>query len=616
MKTEFTHRRPSRLLVAGMLAGIIATGSLPSSELAAQTSPASEAAADTPVTLEWVLTESDRAGLGNERIRRLLAFVDSLDPSEIEPTIDRLLEDYADGRFHEATRMLYSRWWELDRDAALQHVLALEGDVQFSPMNLVMTLWAAANPMEAWQWFIENADTVHRSSGMPILREIVRDDPAKALKMYAESSVLHRSLNGSNPGFLYGFWATQDPAAAAAHLDASSLSPSERSSAMLSILTVWIRTDFDAAWKWAKSARQTDGRHRAMETAVSFLALSDLDKAESLLVEFPEGPARQSAISNLASSLQLEDPERAFEIMRKHGGTRIESNILGRWAIFDADAALETAKTQIPIGPRQKQAFNAIISSVARHDTAKAIRILEGFGPGSKLTHGASMIATQMAQHDLDAALKWAESLQDDELKKAALSEVASKWLDTAAEDAATYALAREADGSSQGLLSTTLSRWGYKDPKACAQWIVDHLKESDQRSHLGSAVGHWAEHEPEAASEWTAALPGSETRDDCIGRLGSQWGYHHPAGGDKWLAGLAPGKARDQAISNYATRAFEYFPEKALEWCTKIDDPALQKRAVQQNAYQYLRDQPERAREWIRSSSLPDELKKSLLGK
>jgi len=615
MKIEFIQRRPPALLTAATLTAIIATGCFQSSELTAQSPPTSDAVDDTPPTLEWVLTESDRNGPGNQRIRRLLVFVDSLAAAEIEPSIDRLLADRPYGRFLDATRMLYARWWEIDEDAVLEHALALESDVQFSTLSLVLTFWAADEPEKAWQWFEEHADVVQRNSGVTILREIARDDPPKALALYAESTVLHPSLTGGNPGFLYGTWANDDPAAAASHLDASSLSPSERSSAMLSIIPVWIRTDFDAAWEWAKSARQADERHRAMETAVSFLALSDLDKAETLMVEFPEGSARQSAIFNLVSNLQLEDPERAYQIMRKYGGTRMEGNILGRWAIHDADKALAAAKTQIPIGPRQKQAFNEIISIVARHDTEKAIEILEGFEHGSRLTHGASMIASRMAQRNLDEALKWAESLVDDDLKKAALSEVASRWLDTAAEKAAAYALDQNASGSSNDLLGLTLSRWVYKDPEACAQWIVDNLKESDQRSHLGSAVGHWAEHEPDAASEWTAALPESDTRDDCIGRLGSQWGYHHPAGGDQWLASLAKGKARDKAISNYATRAFEYFPEKAMEWCTRIDDPDLQKRAVQQNAYQYLRNQPDEARAWIRSSSLSDELKKSLLG-
>lgn len=566
-------------------------------------------------TLEWVLTESDRSGLGNKRLRRLLGFVDSLDTAEFEPTIHRLAENLTYGRFSNASQMLYSRWWTIDRDAVLKYLLTLEGDTRSSAMGTVLGFWAVEDPMTAWQWFEENSDDARSVAGHLILREIVRSDPALALELFEKRKRVQNSIHDWNPGFLYGNWAVQDPVAAAAHLDASAMPPNKKASAITSIVSIWIRNDADAAWQWAKSIRSPEARYRAMEKAIGFLAISDIERADKLMEDFPEGMQRQSAISSLVGTLYLQQPDKAFAMVQKHGGARIEGMILGRWAISDADKALEVAKTQLSVGPRQQYAFNEIIRNVASRDIDQAIRILGGFPPASNQIQGATLIATQLAEQSVEKARHWAEKLPEGEAKKAAMSEVASKWVAEAAEDAATYALDQAAINPSNDLLRRTLSHWGYKDPKTCAQWITSHLEEDNQLTHLSSAVSSWAEHEPDAASKWTAALPEGEVRDACIGRLGSQWGYHHPADGAKWLEGLKAGKARDEAISNFVQRSFEYLPEEALEWCAQIDDPDRQKRAIQQIASKYLRSQPEKARQWIQSSSLSDELKKSLLG-
>ena len=74
-------------------------------------------------TIEWVIAESNRSGLGNMRIRRLLAFVDSLDVSELEPTIRRLTNESTFGQSANARQMLYARWWKSDRDAVLRYLL-------------------------------------------------------------------------------------------------------------------------------------------------------------------------------------------------------------------------------------------------------------------------------------------------------------------------------------------------------------------------------------------------------------------------------------------------------------------------------------------------------------
>ena len=570
-------------------------------------------------TFDRVLTEADQPGLGNARQHRMLAFVESLDAAQIGSTLDRVQAQNPFGRAYELVRALYARWTELDRPAALDHALNLTGNNRQSSLGSVVTFWAEREPQLAWQWFEENAETIQQPfAGTSILTTIAREQPEKALALFSASQVMQRSFSSNGPDFLYGTWAGNDPEAAATHLQANLKHPNHRRAAISRIISAWIARDPDAAWTWAKQLPGESERLRAMETSITYLAINDLDRARVLLEEFSEGKARRSVISSLLSTVAMNHPEKAVELVKQSLPTDETSQILGQaysiWAIRDPEQAFAAASKDLKPGSVRKSTLQDIVRRAATQNVDLGLKLLKQLGLTSDHPSAASAVARTMAERDIEQAVTWAESLPDGEMKTSAVQAVLSTWLEEDAQQAIDYALEQDGESPRQSLVAYCLNRWGYLDPPAAVEWAHKNLDLPTHSAQIASAVERWAEHELRGASDWTAALPAGPLYDACLARIAYQWGYRDPIGGDTWLQSLEPGPARDQAISNYAGRADEFEPELALDWAGKIDDEKLRERTIENSARRYLRSQPEKAAAWIESSSLSDKQKQTLL--
>ncbi len=311
MSSSTNRRRPTvagLFILAGMALGFLAGSFIGKLEASSTKSPEVGAVP----SLKEILTEAGQPGLGNVRIRRMLDFVESLNEEELEEALDQALTQNRYGRINELVKMLYAKWVTLDLDAALEHAKGQSGDTQWASLGAVLQLWAEKEPMRAWKWFEENGTQLQSAFiGHSILTKIARDDPQKALALFAKSTVYRHD----SPGFLYGTWALSDPAAAAKGIEKEK-NLQYRAEAILKIISVWAEQDQEAAWQWAKTLPRKGEQHRAMESIVSLLALRGFERVKALIEEFPRGKPRQSAINTAVSGMALTDPEKSFHFVK------------------------------------------------------------------------------------------------------------------------------------------------------------------------------------------------------------------------------------------------------------------------------------------------------------
>lgn len=583
---------------------------------------ASASGSGSSLSLDEVLEISRHAGRGNDRLRQMLDFVEELDEAEVEAAVDRLTNSNPAGRHYDLLPMLYHRWCELDREAALNHASSQEGNQQSVAVSAVVGWWAARDADAAWDWLeSEGFKLVMASPGQSILSTIAKDDPEKALALHRDSKAIRGSSISDSPAFIYGTWALEDPAAAAARLDQEK-NPSTRMSAINSILNSWSTSDPDAAWEWIVRLTRSEERQFALRFFFSQLALDDFDRTEEFLEKLASGYEKDNALEGIVSGYSFRDPVRGYQIAKNYSGGRIEdqgllSSVFSSWAHRDPEKAFEAAKEEVSSGRNREMILGQIIQSASQKDTERAAAMLEEVGHEGDFGFAAGSIARIKAKEDIDSALAWADALPEGSGRVQAISAVFSEWARDAPGEAAALALKRAQDDPGSGLPREVLSSWGSREPAEAVAWTVANA-EPDQRERLVSGlIMPWAQDDLSAAVEWVDALPEDEKalKVACLRQLANVWADRDLEEAADWLGKLEPGEERDQVIETFSSRVFHREPEVGMMWTLKIEDERKRDGSFESMARRYLASHPEKARLWIEEHpEVPTEVKDRLL--
>ncbi len=592
------YRAIPRLLVAVLGLGLNSCGDEPAA--ASSTSGSS-------LSLEEVMKVSRHAGRGNDRLRQMLDFAEGLDASEVEAALDQVIEHNPAGRHYDLLPMLYHRWCELDLAAALEHATRQEGNQQSASVGAVVGWWAARDPDAAWEWFETEGHSLEMASpGQTILVGIAKTDPEKALVLHRESEAYRRSSNSDSPAFLYGTWALDDPAAAAARLDGEK-NASVRMSATNSILNSWSQSDPDAAWAWIQQRPRSEERLFAIGVFFSQSALNDPSRGEEFLAGLEPGYERDKALESMVSGLSFRDPARAYEIAKRYSGDPVEDagllySVFSSWARREPEKAFQVARDELPSGRNREGLLGQIIQTTSQQDVDLATRMLAEIGTQGELGFAVGSIARNKAKENVEAALAWADSLPKGNAREQATSEVFSEWVADAPAEAAAGAMERAKDDPGSNLPRTVLGGWAGREPFQAIEWAMENAGEDRRASLVSGLIMPWAQKDLPGAVEWVTALPSEDKqlKGACLGQLAYVWADRDPEEATAWLDSLEPGGSRDQAISSYAGRVYHRDPERGMTWALKMEDENQRNGIFESMARRYLASDPDKARAWI----------------
>ncbi|MGI8601680.1 MAG: hypothetical protein ACR2OZ_01640 [Verrucomicrobiales bacterium] len=111
-------------------------------------------------------------------------------------------------------------------------------------------------------------------------------------------------------------------------------------------------------------------------------------------------------------------------------------------------------------------------------------------------------------------------------------------------------------------------------------------------------------------------ATPASVSAADLSagGALVARWVDSDAARASEWIRSLSHGPVRDKAVAEFGLGLFSQNRELALQWTQQISNETVRQEQTEELVSEWLLSDEEDARRWIEQSSLPGEMKVSLL--
>lgn len=307
-------------------------------------------------------------------------------------------------------------------------------------------------------------------------------DPERAL---AAASLLPEDLVADFRGDVLAEWARLDSAAVLAYLERGATAPVELAAA----LNYLIPSSPEAV---LAAAERMPAPNALEIAALMFLAERDplgvIDRVEAM----PAGPERDQAVSMVAVSYALVDPE----------------------------AAMSWVETMMPSSPNAQM---SVALGLAERDPIRAFDLLSRRPASVETQMLLGAVVTLAAQEPGRAAALASE-------------------------------LVPRNDGQSRSMLSNLISGWVQQDARSALDWILEQGSDLDA-TVLGITASSLANRDVALAADFLERIP-SEFRDVWVTSMAGAYGRNDPAGGLDWIAQFAGEAVYEPAYSQLVMQA------------------------------------------------------------
>lgn len=442
----------------------------------------------------------------SKRNRAVAVIADGLDVAQIREAIAKVEKIHGSDR-REIEKRLYTRWAELDPEAAFRHAqTAIDSDVA---TGAAVKGWVSKGPAGA-------RDAIAKMPDLPIrlyavgglIEALAETDPVQAFNLADKLGASSDSIE-----LLFGKWTKKDPEEAAAYCRKGPY----RRSAIESVVRAWAETDLPGAMRWLESLPEEDvaGGMGARSPFVLTLTKWMEEDTESAMRWLEERPA-DSQTSRMFSDLSTEvmfrtrDPLLSIKLLSKLSPSDERraawSNVMALWASDDLDSAVSWAEGQ-PEEVRH-EALPGIATRLAETNPERALMLVTGLGGNSKGL--LEQVMMSWASRQPAAAAAW---LRDQPPNADAIAAVASQWAFRNAEEATEWINTIEDSPAKDDALSDVAERFISSHPEISAEWIAgigDTKKREEAYKELEDSVHFWIDYNPTAVRKWlpTASLP------------------------------------------------------------------------------------------------------------
>lgn len=427
--------------------------------------------------------------------------------------------------------------------------------------------------------------------------------------------------------WLFAWWLKRDPAAAhawvrprldAATQDGPTLGLIFEMSARGRLILAWAKADPHAAVEFARSHPRAGVSTELLRTAMSAWPDSDYRRRIELLLGFPAGIPRATALYELHRSWAYREPAAAFASAQglEPGRERDKaiSEILARWSERDGAAAFAQYRA---LGLSDSPLLSKILASTAAKNPAQAAAWLTQLD-ATQIARCAPKMVEAWAEHDPASALNWALA------NRIGLS-AHDDWTSRIEHDGFT----RSQSGSSRFV--SPLGKALEKQPEATLAWLHSLAIGSERQRITELAVGACGNldqalslfatlpaeagartargvamrfgDDPERGREWAMSLPDGPTRTEAWAGLGflAEARFDPP-----------PRRDRDAFLSGTLHRSGrQLMPEEKLATMLQIGDPVLRRDMVDEVMEDYMESQPDEARAALEKAPVPEEWKR-----
>lgn len=563
-----------------------------------------------------------------------LRFVETLDDKPRRGLLSNVVSVWAKIYPDEALAYVQSTEDEKDRNAMLQSVsMAISNSDPARAIEL-MTLFPKPKGQHSYSWSHSKAVVIKEwlevdedaaldyAYSIPNTRNrkrvlqslagmIVQDDPTLALALAADADDTWFNATGN----VISNWASYDDEAAWSYLQSlsegrrksritnryfsqigqdnpqeaitkiqSTLTGQSREGSLSTVISNWIRSDFDAASTYISS--MTPHERNTIINRISYsLGDSDTDPEVAIawVMENAGGRARSDSMRSIIDRLSQKDPGKAMEMLDSIPYGQAYSNavrsLASNWARQDPESAYSWIDS-LPQGPERENAFRSFAGRAAELDADRAFLITTQMPEGQERTNMLNQIASAKAKSDPQATANWVMSFPDENLRNSAMRNVVYAWAE--------------------------------RDPRAAAQYLQTsgaNLKD-DTYNQLAT---RWAQNDPYAAADWALTLP-EDKAGRAIGGVANSWLDHDMYAASEWVSTLPQGNVRQKAVESLVNKVYRVEPDAAFDWALELENENQRKNATRRIAYEWKKRNVEAARNLVNSSTLPEEEKKTLL--
>lgn len=273
-------------------------------------------------------------------------------------------------------------------------------------------------------------------------------------------------------------WSTIDPISALAYANESLDPKSERRFGVSEILAGWANRNPDEAIAWAQTNSTDDSGvgSSLLFGVIKGLAEKDLDRADEVFKDLPEGNARWQASTFLAQKFSEIGVEKAIA-----------------WA------------NQFP-----------------KSDERMRETIL-------------GQIGAKLARQDIEATARWVEAMKDDKASFRIMDNLLTQWVPKDPARASQWVSEiRENEKRFHGIHQLT-SRWALTDPVATAEWLNTFPASAKMDPVVSEFVNRISTRDPEGATGWANSIVDPETKQKALNKALNAWNRIDPESAKNW---------------------------------------------------------------------------------
>ncbi len=426
-----------------------------------------------------------------------------------------------------------------------------------------------------------------------------------------------------------------------------------RESALIDVVSEWMRHDVDAALAWVREQPNDQVRSRSLQSAIWQISATDPARAAELAGELDplQGDLQMGTIYRQWAALEPEvAAEESGRLPPGQGRMLAQNSVAAAWAERDIDAALAWIKSLEPGHQNDTMLSAAIISYGTRQkDPRRALELAMQEGSPRVARSVLSGVSYQLAGEDLEETLEWVQTLSDEGLRDQAVQTLGwnlsnqdpqraveladrlssgtarssyvvstvSQWSRRDPQKAAAYV-----EGMPEGELRTSaidglVANWAYNDPQKAAEFAERNCRGEQMGRVAGVLVSNWAYKDPEAAADWLGRNV-SDVQPYAAGSLISSWLASGREGSrekvESWVDSLPTGDVRDNAVLTLGGTMTREDPQAAWEWMEQIENEELRESALSGIVNNWMLQDEQAAREWIDQADLSDDFKRQLL--
>jgi hypothetical protein len=273
-------------------------------------------------------------------------------------------------------------------------------------------------------------------------------------------------------------WSTIDPISALAYANESLDPKSERRFGVSEILAGWASRNPDEAIAWAQtnSTDDTGVGSSLLFGVIKGLAEKDLDRADEVFKDLPEGNARWQASTFLAQKFSEIGVEKAIA-----------------WA-----------------------------NNFPKSDERMRETIL-------------GQIGAKLARQDIEATAKWVEAMKDDKASFRIMDNLLTQWVPKDPARASQWVSEiQENEKRFHGIHQLT-SRWALTDPVATAEWLNTFPASAKMDPVVSEFVNRISTRDPEGATGWANSIVDPETKQKALNKALNAWNRIDPESAKNW---------------------------------------------------------------------------------